>query len=390
MVRFPELINRSGNHGEPVAMAEPFKNLFRAGTVREIADALAAAGPFDHPSFYERANDGLEDLELKDRIRQVAAAVRAHLDPDWPTALAHLLRALPPPLEGTEAVTSSIAVWPLCQVVETYGLDHPDLSIPALRELTIRFSAEFAIRPYLERWPEETLAALHEWAEDPNPHVRRLVSEGTRPRLPWGSRLRRFQDDPAPTVALLDRLVDDPEAFVRRSVANPLGDIAKDHPDLAVEVAARWLRDPTPERTRLVAHALRYLVKKGHRGALALMGVGEPEVEEVRFAVTPEAVAFPGELTVEVALRSASDRKQKLVIDYVMHFVTARGKLSPKTFKWSTRTLQPRASLKLTKVHRLKPVSTRRFHSGQHKVELLVNGRVLGSMAFELDVSSPG
>ena len=159
----------------------------------------------------------------------------------------------------------------------------------AQHELTQRFTAEFSIRPFIERHPEATLARLAQWTQDPSPHVRRLVSEGTRPRLPWASRLRDFQRDPAPVLALLERLKDDPELYVRRSVANNLNDIGKDHPDLLADVARRWLQNASPERRWIVRHALRSAIKRAEPGALSALGYGAaPTLAIERVRIEPK------------------------------------------------------------------------------------------------------
>ena len=164
---------------------------------------------------------------------------------------------------------------PHCFFVAEYGLDHFEPSMQAHYQLTQRFTAEFSIRPFLIKHTEATLARLRQWARDPNEHVRRLVSEGTRPRLPWASRLPAFQADPAPVLALLELLKDDPALYVRRSVANNLNDIGKDHPRVLMQTAQRWMRDATPERAWVVRHALRWAVKQGDPAALKVLGFGK-------------------------------------------------------------------------------------------------------------------
>ncbi|MCP5111162.1 MAG: hypothetical protein GY953_10030, partial [bacterium] len=186
------------------------KDLINRATVERLADRLAAAGrQFDRKAFVRSATSGLSRLELKDRVRHVTAALRKHLDPDYPAALAHILDSLVAPSEDAEAVIQGIEHWPLCQFVEEYGLDHFDISMAAIPRLTQRFSCEFAIRPYLDRYPKPALRLLRKWMKNSNVHVRRLCSEGARPRLPWGAQLRGFREAPSQTRFLLDHLVDD-------------------------------------------------------------------------------------------------------------------------------------------------------------------------------------
>ena len=189
---------------------------------------------------------------------------------------------------------------PFVFFVADHGLECFETSMRAQYELTKRFTAEFSIRAFIERYPNETLKRLAEWAHDPNMHVRRLVSEGTRPRLPWASRLRGFQEDPSPVLELLEVLKDDPEEYVRRSVANNLNDISKDHPELVVEVTRRWWLDASEDRRRLVRHALRTLVKAGNTEALAVLGYDAISAIEVRAVTcTPDVIEIGEKLHIE-------------------------------------------------------------------------------------------
>ncbi len=337
---------------------------------------LARAYGLDE-AFVARASVELSGLELKARVAHVADALRERLDAHWPRAAQQLVAGAPPALETTDDLDHGFDWWCVVSVVERHGVDHPEASLRALRRLTACFSAEFAVRPFLREHPDLAWQAVALWVRDPNPHVRRLASEGTRPRLPWGGRLRH-----APAIAVLDALVDDPERYVTRSVANHLGDLAKDDPALAVATAARWLERPTEERRWVVRHGLRHLVKLGHQDALALQGFEEPDLRELRFEVT-DHVRFPG--VVQCSLEATLPRSQALVIDAVVSFVTARGGTSDKTWKWTTRE-HPAGPLSLSKRFELQPVSTRRFHPGLHRVRLQVNGRVLAEGAFHLEL----
>ncbi|MCP5111413.1 MAG: DNA alkylation repair protein [bacterium] len=367
--------------------SQPFTELINRAAIRQLARRLEAAGrAFDSKGFVRSATSGLSELELKDRVRHVAAALREHLEPDYKAALRHILDSLDAPLAGTEAVTQGMLYWPFCHFVEEYGLDHFRLSMDAIYHLTQRFSCEFAIRPYLDRDPKAALRLLRKWMEDPNVHVRRLCSEGTRTRLPWGAQLRGFREEPSQTRFLIDHLVDDEELFVRRSVANHLNDITKDHPDYAIEIARAWLKKPSENRRWVVRHAMRSLVKKGHPGALELLGFGRAEVEVNRFSVAPKRVTLGESVTIELELVSRSKEEQRLLIDYAVHFRHANGKLQPKVFKWSQKTLPASGELRLTKRHGFRQVTTRRFHAGEHAVEVLINGEARGKKKIRLDL----
>lgn len=366
-------------------MAEPLKNYFDDRVPRAIALQIAVVWPgFRAEAFVADVLDGYGALGLMDRGRHIARVLRRHLPGDYPEALEILLRSVgerPSRTEGDGGMASFLYLPHVCFVAE-FGLDDFDASTRALYVLTQRFTAEFSIRPFIERYERETLALLHEWAGDPDVHVRRLVSEGTRPRLPWAGRLRRFQKDPAPVLALLERLRDDPEPYVRRSVANNLNDIGKDHPEALVDVARRWMVDASEERRALVKHALRSLVKQGHPEALAILGFGgsaAAAIEDVR--ITPDPVAKGGKVTVEFFVRSTSPRVQNLLVDFRIHFVKANGNASPKVFKMKAVDLPAGGAASFRKTVSLADLTTRRHYPGEHRVEALLNGRVepLGS-----------
>jgi 3-methyladenine DNA glycosylase AlkC len=365
-------------------MAEPFKNMFNPDTIGVLADRLAEAGPLDVDAFMADALDGLEELELKDRVRHISSVLRTHLDPDYPKALEHIISALPPPLSECEGVTEGFHNWPFCQFVEDHGVDDPDHSLPALYELTRRFSAEFAIRPFLVEYPDRTLAVLGDWAEDEDPHVRRLCSEGSRPRLPWGLRLQFLVEDPSPTLPILEKLRDDPEEYVRRSVANHLNDIAKDNPDVAVDVCRRWMADASKERVKLVKHALRGLTKQGHPGALELLGFGPPQLKVISYEA-PDSAVIGGSVELQLELESTASKPQELVIDYALHFPGAKGKTNRKVFKWRTATLEPDTPLTCRKKHSFAQVSTRRTLPGTYRFEVFINGNSFGEVAVEVE-----
>jgi 3-methyladenine DNA glycosylase AlkC len=251
---------------------------------REAVDCLAHNVKLVHPrfdadAFRRTALAGLAPLSILQRGHHLARALRTHLPGRYESAVEILLASLTPPHAATEDLGLAVFFYlPHVSFVATYGLDAAhnggrdpfEVSMRAQYELTRRFSAEFSIRPFLIRWPERTLARLQQWTADPDPHVRRLCSEGTRPRLPWAQRIPAFVGDPRPTLPILEALKDDPELYVRRSVANHVGDIAKDHPDLAFALCTRWVAGASAERKWLIRHAVRHPAKKGVKAALRL------------------------------------------------------------------------------------------------------------------------
>jgi 3-methyladenine DNA glycosylase AlkC len=374
-------------------MAATLKSQLGAGVVRRLGAAISGAWPaFPAAAFERDALHGLASLELLARGGHIAGALRAHLPADVGEALGILGRALGPvlPEEGLDgAGMSPFAYLPIVFFVRDHGLAAYDAAMSLQHALTQRFTAEWSIRPFLDAEPERTLAILRRWAGDPSPHVRRLVSEGTRPRLPWAPRLRRFVDDPRPALALLELLRDDPSSYVRRSVANHLNDVGKDHPALLVETARRWLRGAGPERRRLVAHALRSLARRGDRDALALLGHGAaPRVLVRDVRVAPARVAIGGEVRFEATVESRADAPQALAVNLAVHYVKARGDARPKRFKLRPLALPPGGAVRVARTLSLAQRSTRRHHPGVHRLELVLNGVAHDAGAFEL-VSAP-
>lgn len=224
------------------------------------------------------------------------------------------------------------------------------------------------------------------WARDPNVHVRRLVSEGTRPRLPWAPRLRRFQEDPSPVFELLEVLKDDPEEYVRRSVANNLNDISKDHPKRVVQVATRWWKGADRERRRLIRHGLRTLVKQGDDEALSVLGFGPDTPASVRAVrCQPKKVSIGEKVRIEIDVENPSKDEARALVDLRIHFVKANGQARPKVFKGAELELEPGVCKTLRKTISLAQHSTRKHYAGTHRVEILLNGAV--SPGGEFDVS---
>jgi 3-methyladenine DNA glycosylase AlkC len=319
---------------------------------------------------------------LPQDFAQAADVIEASLAPPLP------LDALGEPVALGEAERdagiSGWAIWSFGEFVVRHGQEDVPRALRCLHALTQRFSAEFAIRPFIVQHPQTTLDTLARWVDDPSAHVRRLVSEGSRPRLPWGLRLQALVRDPTPTLPLLRALQDDASAYVRRSVANHLNDIAKDHPALVTH----WVREHRPDasaaRTALLRHASRTLIKQGHGPTLAAWGLGKPLKGQAELALSASRVAIGDTLGLHVTLRSGSRRAQTLAIDYAVYHVRANGGTSVKVFKGWALTLAPCETRLLDKRHSLRPVTTRRQHPGPHRIDLRINGQVAASAGFEL------
>ncbi|MFT4657384.1 MAG: 3-methyladenine DNA glycosylase AlkC [Ilumatobacter sp.] len=263
--------------------------------------------------------------------------------------------------------------------------EHHALSMVALRELTIRFTSEFAIRPFLEHQPAATLAQSRQWTTHDSEHVRRLVSEGTRPHLPWGSRLRSFMADPSAVIELLEILKDDTSEYVRRSDANNINDIAKDHPEVVVDLARRWWLGASEDRKRLVKNALRTLIKQGNTDAFAVIGYGpnSPLVISASGCV-PEVAAIGEKTQLSAALKNPTDDVSRALVDFRIDFVKANGSTSPKVFNGAEVDVEGGATTVVKKTISLKVHTTRTPYAGTHDVEVLINGDGSPLGSFEL------
>ena len=358
----------------------PFKNRFNEALYRQIAQELATVDAgFDRKKFLALTLDRLEERELMDRLRQTAIAAEAALSGSYRKKVAMLCKIAPRIKQGF--VTLS-----LCDFVARQGLADFEHSMETLRFLTPFGSAEFAVRPFIQRDPARALAIMQTWAQDENEHVRRLASEGSRPRLPWGARLKAMVENPALTAPILETLKADPALYVRKSVANHLNDIAKDHPDWVLDRVASWDRK-NPSTAWIIRHALRTLIKKGHPLALALLGVDTAAAVHVqvrRFVVAPAQLRLGGALMLTAELVIKGKKTLPLVIDYVMHYTKAGGSTSAKVFKWTETNAQPGQPLVLTKHQTIRDFTTRKHHSGSHRIELQINGQRLAETRFEL------
>lgn len=377
---------RGDQQNPPEGEPRDFKDRISPAAIRRLSSELLNAwDEFPGERFISTAESGLAALGMKQRVVQVADALAAVLPPGFPDAAKVLENAL------DSATFDGWIVYPVDDFVARYGIDFPEVSLPLLGRLTSRWSCEFAIRPLIERHPDITFECFDRWAQSDDEHRRRLVSEGSRPRLPWGDSLHRFREDPAPTIALLDRLVDDPSQYVRKSVANHLNDIARDHPDLAVETGRRWLEGggDTGRRRWIVTRGMRTLVKQGDPAALALLGYDPDAAVEISgFSVEPDSVAIGEPVTIAFSLEAVAPTP--VIVDYRIHHAAASGgdrakaARPPKVFKLKTVNLEPGVEQCFEKRHRIRQVSVRRIHPGPHLVEVQVNGRVRASATVEV------
>lgn len=364
------------------------KNRFDGASARALGESIRRVYPsFDVDGYAVEVAGRVGPLELKDRVLVMAEGLRDRLPGRYPDAVGVLVASLDRELgEDGGMFNEGFHLMAVARFVEEFGLDHPEASLPALVEITKHHTSEFAVRPFVQRHYEPTMALVRACAVDPDPNVRRFASEGIRPRLPWARRIPGFVTDPGPVLEVLELLRSDPSKFVRTSVANNLNDISREHPGLVLDVAERWTREsPTPETAWTVRHALRTLVKQGDQRALALLGAtGGEHVAAEGLVLSPEVLDLGGTLLVRVDLVNTDERPHTVIVDYVVHHVRANGGRSPKVFKLTRVELCAGERRTLEKKHPVRPITTRPYYPGEHLVEVQVNGLVKASAGFEL------
>lgn len=366
-------------------MAEPLKNIFSRRLIEPFTVELRAVFPtFREKQFLQHLFDEQwEPLELKQRVRRISQVLREYLPPEYPDALQVLVGTTERYLnQHGDKLTFEYTFLP--DFVEAFGVAHPDVSIPALETLTRWSSAEFAVRPFLQHYPERMYRQMLLWSEHSSPMVRRLSSEGIRPRLPWGMGVPALKRDPAPILPILERLKNDPAETVRRSVANNLNDIAKDHPNIVLDIAARWLGQ-NPETDWIVRHACRGLLKKGNANALAHFGYQKGvEGIQIQDLSCTSQVAIGGRLDFAFRIVNNADSSAAIRLEYAIDYQTLSGKTSIKVFKIKECTLGAGQSLLLEKYQRFQDFTTRKHFPGKHKLSILVNGTALNDCSFEV------
>lgn len=367
-----------------------FRSVFDLNTIKFIASNIYEVYPeFKKEAFIAETYEGFESLSFGERNTKITERLFYYLPRSYPEALEILVASLGEPIAGEELEGyDGFYIMPLSTYVRNYGTAHYEISVDALIEMTTRFTSEFAIRIFLEQEETKTLQKLQQCAAHENCHIRRLVSEGTRPRLPLSSRLHSFIKDPQPVLKLLEQLKNEPTRLVQRSIANNLNDIAKDNPDAVVSFLERWQNEQVKDVEWIIKHATRTLIKEGHPGALRLLGF-DPDIEIVSanlVVMTPQ-VTLGEHLVFEVSIDFKNSKTEKVVIDYLLYFKKANGTLKPKVFKLTTKTVTPNTLLKLTKKHPLKPATTRQYYEGIQAVQLQINGKLISEkVEFQLNV----
>ncbi|MFK7892084.1 MAG: hypothetical protein AB8B63_14810 [Granulosicoccus sp.] len=361
------------------------KDWFDKDAARAMAAQLASADKtFDKDKFVRQCCKGLTTLEFHARLTQFADAMAAALPQDYCKAIAIVQRSLPEPLPNCDSITDGWLQWPVGRFIADRGLEHFDESMECMVELTKRFTAEYAIRPFITIYPKETFDYLYRYVEDANPHVRRWCSEGSRTRLPWGGNLNALIADPSPILTVLEALKDDDELYVRKSVANSLNDLSRDHPEMVVKICKRWSKGSSPARKWLINHAMRTLIKQGNPAALKLSGFRAAEGITTELSLARKRIKIGESAELQARLENTGSSKQKLLLDYVVGFQGKKDKVRRKVFKWKTLELAAGELITLSKQHPMRQTTVRALYPGKHTVELQLNGQLRETQTFAL------
>lgn len=342
------------------------KNVYNLEFVRVFAEKIHRLNVgFDGEAFIHCIVDSAwEDMELKERMRHISKGLRRFLPQDYPQAI-DILQLVAPECQGFPYM-----FFP--DFVEQYGLEDEEISLSALELFTQYSSSEFAIRPFLQRNPAKIMAQMLLWAKHPNHHVRRLASEGCRPRLPWGMALKEFQRDPSPILPILELLKADDSDYVRRSVANNLNDIAKDHPALVLDIAERWIGEH-PHTDWIVKHGLRTLLKRGNPKAMQLFGFGAMPsftIHNLRFHQSSVAI---GE-SVNISFDVQSEKAENIRLEYGVYYVKSSGEATRKVFFIHERKYSDGERVQIQRKISFQQRTTRKHYVGTHRLTIIVNG----------------
>lgn len=360
--------------------------LDKPAAIRIASSITRVYAPFEQTKFVNRIAAGIEPLELKQRLDYFINVLADYLPPDFERACQVLINVKKywdygDPNDNLR----SFAAWPLTDYVATYGLAHPQLSLNVMYHLTELFSAEFAIRPFIKRYPDLVHQHLTQWQFDDNHHVRRLVSEGTRPRLPWGMRLQAFCKNPNENLIYLENLRSDSTDYVRRSVANHLNDIAKDNPNIVIDICKKWQKNASTETQWVIKHGCRTLIKAGYPPVFPLLGFTErPVLGNIKITLKKSKISLGEYLTFTVELKSKHEQNQKLAIDYAIEFMKANGEQKAKVFKLKEINLAANSPITIVKNHPIKAITTRKYYNGPQNIVLFINGKPVANTSFEL------
>lgn len=371
---------------------EALKNVYNQDSIEYISKEIKKIYPsFNSKAFQESILKDLTEKELKDRVKLISQSLYTYLPSDFKQSIKIILQTIETKKEKNEKwqgnhseKISGFLAWPFTQFVEDYGTHDVRTSLQALKELTKSFTAEFAIRIFIDQYPEVCFKTFKQWSKDKNHHVRRLVSEGTRPKLPWAKQVPYLNSNPQERLKLILSLKEDTSDYVRKSIANHLNDISKTHPDLFYKAIQEFdLKDL--QQKRIVTHAARTLIKSGDKKIFKFFNLKQSEKIKIKQAqISTKQVKLGEKLTFKLALENTSNLSQELIIHYSIHFLLKNKKSGEKKFLLKKITLQKNENKEIEKSHTFIQQTTRTLYAGKHKISFYINGILQESIDFNL------
>jgi 3-methyladenine DNA glycosylase AlkC len=364
---------------------EAFKNRYNKKTVSLLAQHISEQSKkndFNQKNFLKDCLKNIDSLEMKERVVQISNALHMHVKGSYKKKVKIFLKTLKNTNnEGLEG----FILWPYTHYIETHGLNDFETSLKGLYEITKRFTSEFGIRPFLEKDPKSIYSQFNIWASDPNEHIRRWVSEGTRPNLPWGQKISHMKQNLKKNIKILEKLKTDESLYVRKSVANHMNDISWIDADLTIKTLKKWKKIKTEEIDWIIKQALRSLLKQGQSDALVLLGF-DPKVKTkvTKLTTSKEKIKEGDVFDLSFYIENKENETKSFMVDYVIHYPKANGKTSAKTFKLKNIELLKRESKMIKKKVSFKKVTTRKHYKGKHTIEIQVNGEIKNKAFFHL------
>lgn len=372
-------------------MPEPLKNLYSFEFLERVGSEISSIAKFDCDLFLQNTihSNTWENLELKPRMKHIAKSINAQLSNNYSfREQSEILIKYSRFLLGDDSFNMNFLYMFIPDYIETFGIDDYENSITAFVEITKFTSCEFAIRPFIIKYPQ-TINKMLEWTKHPNPMVRRLASEGSRPRLPWGMALPIYKRNPSPIIPILEQLICDENEIVRRSVANNLNDICKDNPKISIELGQKWIKqNPNSEEVaKLVKHGLRTLLKSGNQDALEIFGIKHENSFTISdFKLDKSEISIGEKLYFDFNLINTNNTSQnKVRAEYVIYFLKSNGTHSPKVFQIGEYEMKPNERKQIKRSHLFKDFTTRKHYLGKHKISIKLNGVEMDSLDFELN-----
>ena len=326
--------------------------------------------------------DEFKTMEWKERMKHTTRVFHAFLPDDYPEAVDAIGQIIGQ-LRKDNTGEDTLAYIFLADYIETYGIEDFDTSVRALEMVTQFISCEFAVRPFIVRYGDRMIDQMVVWSKHENSKVRRLASEGSRPRLPWAMALPALKKNPKPLLPLLENLKEDPSESVRRSVANNLNDIAKDHPDLVIAIAAKW-QGISKETDAIIKHGSRTLLKQGHSEILKHYGLLSEHIAVTDLNVLTPEVKIGESVEFTFTIRNQSSEKKTVRLEYGIYYRKANGQLSRKVFKISEKIYPPNETVTIHRKQSFRLITTKVFYTGQHQLSVIVNGEEKGIKVFEI------